>query len=239
MLSEPISIWSTVLEFLFSLLISITGVVLNYRFLRKLKEEKRNTPVGRRGNVVEPVMHWFCILQIIYWPYRLLVLWTLLNEMIPSVAMNEWLCTVLTFISKLGRECIAYNSLFVALIRFIYIIVPKKANQLDFEKTSKKFQIASIAVPTAWGAIGWFTLKGMPVFESWDRFKDCLAFNEGSNSTDNFEMPTRLTYELTAQFLPEPLIAAIRYIYLGTTIIIAMNIPEVFLYFSIFKNMER
>ena len=239
LINEPISTWSTILDFLFSLLISITGVVLNYRFLIKLKEEKRNKPVGRRGNVVGPVMHWFCILQIIYWPYNLLILWIHSNEIVPSTSLNEWICTMLLFILKLGRECIAYNSLFVALIRYIYIVIPQKTNQLDFEKTSKRFQIASIAVPISWGIIGTFTINSHGMVDSEDQFKHCVAFYAGLNSTDKFKMPNTYGYEFTVQFLPESLIVAIRYIYFSTTIIVILNIIEAFLYFKIFQNMHR
>jgi hypothetical protein len=55
----PVSLWSTVLEFLFSVIISVCGEIFNYRFMTKLKEEKRKTPIGRKGNVIEPIMRWY------------------------------------------------------------------------------------------------------------------------------------------------------------------------------------
>ena len=43
-----------VLQFLFSIMISICGVFLNYKFLKKLQLERRNKPLGRKANVIEP-----------------------------------------------------------------------------------------------------------------------------------------------------------------------------------------
>ena len=61
----------TLLELLVSLAISIGGVFLNYKFLSKLKVERRNKPFGRKGNNIEPVMRWFLVVQIAFWPYML------------------------------------------------------------------------------------------------------------------------------------------------------------------------
>ena len=80
---DSVSTLSTVLDFVFSVLISVCGVIVNYRFRKKLKEEKRNTPPGRKGNVIEPIMSWYCILQMIFWPYELLLLWMGFNGVIP------------------------------------------------------------------------------------------------------------------------------------------------------------
>ena len=76
---EQISTWSTVLELLFSFIIGTFGVILNYVFLKKLQVEKRGTLLGRKGNVIEPIMSWFCVFQIIYWPYYLVYFWVLVN----------------------------------------------------------------------------------------------------------------------------------------------------------------
>jgi hypothetical protein len=136
----PVSLWSTVLEFLFSVLICVCGEIINYRFMSKLREEKRKTPLGRKGNVIEPIMRWFCKLQMIYWPYQLLSIWVWFNEIIPFEYMNGWWCSAATLIVlKFGRMCIGWNSLFVALIRYLYIVHRQKSNQWDFEKVGRIF----------------------------------------------------------------------------------------------------
>ena len=236
---EPVSTFSTVLEFLFSVVISICGVTVNYRFRKKLQEEKRNRPIGRKGNVIEPIMSWFCILQIIFWPYELSYLWIVNNEIIHSDQMPTWLCPVLYSIMRFGRMCVAYNSLFAALIRYLYIVHQQRSNQWDFEKTGKRFQIASISIPIAMETIGIFTQSFTELSKSSDRFEDCIVSYAGSNSTSNVELPTSLLVRLTMQYLPEPLVLTIRYIYLTISVVILMNITEAFLYLKVFQSMRR
>ena len=77
---EPVTLWTTILEFVFSIVIGICGVVINYRFVKKLSEERRNTPIGRRGNIIEPVIRWNCCFQMVFWPYDLLYFWINQNE---------------------------------------------------------------------------------------------------------------------------------------------------------------
>ena len=140
---------------------------------------------------------------------------------------------------KFGRLCIAYNSLFVALIRFVYIVYDQKANQWDFERVGKRFQIASIAIPIGIETIGSLTGDGEYWSKSSDRFKDCIAFYQGLNSTDNVQLPVPVTAELAMRYLPEPLVLTIYYIYMTITLVVILNITEAFLYFKIFQTIRR
>ena len=129
--AESISITSTTLELMFTLFIVTCGVIVNLRYRNELKKEKRAMPIGRRGNLIEPVMSWFCILQMIFWPYELLFLWINTNEVVPFESLPSWLCYVLVLGMRTGRMCVAYNSFFVALIRYAYIVKPQRSNQIN------------------------------------------------------------------------------------------------------------
>jgi hypothetical protein len=137
-------------------MISVCGEILNYRFMSKLREEKRKIPLGRKGNVIEPIMRWYCKLQMIYWPYNLLSFWVMFNEIIPFEYMTGWWCSASGAALKIGRSVIAWNSLFVALIRYIYIVHRQKSNQWDFEKIGRYFRISSIAIPLVVETVGQF-----------------------------------------------------------------------------------
>ena len=233
---DPVSTLSTILDFLLSVLISVCGVILNYRFRKKLKEEKRNTPAGRKGNVIEPIMSWYCILQMIFWPYELLLLWIMSNGVITSDQMPSWLFYLLVLLMRFGRMCIAYNSLFVAFIRYLYIVHRQKANQWNFERTSRWFQIASISIPVVLETLYFFTSDFSEYSTLSDRFDDCLASFDASYTTKNVR-PFGL--ELSLSVLPLPLVLMLRYICLIITIIVACNASEVFLYINIFQSMQR
>ena len=141
-----VSIMRPVFEFTLSFIISICGIFLNYKFLKKLKTERRNKPIGRKGNVIEPIMRWFIVLQMAYWPYELFMFSQAVGIANLS-SVSPSLCPFYVWSVVLGRAIVAYNSLFVALIRYVYIVHERKANQWDFELVGKRFQIASISVP--------------------------------------------------------------------------------------------
>ena len=138
-IESPVTLWSTVLEFLFSVLLSVSGMRINWKLWKQLKLEKKNKPPGRKGNVIEPIMSWFCIHQIFYSPYYFLFYWMRANGMLP-LSMPSWLCAVISGIAITGRIIASFNSFFIALIRYIYIVHDAKANQWRFERVVECFK---------------------------------------------------------------------------------------------------
>ena len=121
-ISESNTTLSVVLSFLVTLVIIVSGILINYRFRKKLQEEKRIKPLDRKGNIIEPIMRWFCVIQILFWPYELLLIWLNEHEIIPF----EWfstlpfpVCWIVYNLMVIGRIYVAFSSLFVALIRYV------------------------------------------------------------------------------------------------------------------------
>jgi hypothetical protein len=236
---NPVSNWSTVLEFIFSIFIGICGVTGNYKFLKKLREEKRNTPYNRKGNVIEPIMRWFGVVQMIYWPYRLLFFWIWKNEIIPSEHMNGWWCNAMIQIGvKFGRTIVAYNSLFVAMIRYVYIVHRQKANQWEFEKVGRYFQIASIAIPVAIECVGVF-INPYEQYTNQTGFNECVAFYRGLNTTVGMAISRPSSVEWTMNYVPETLVLGVYYAYMSITGVVFLNITEGMLYFRIHQSISR
>ena len=238
----PVSLWSTILEFVFSAMIIVCGEILNYRFMRKLKEEKRRTPIGRKGNVIEPIMRWYCKLQMLYWPYHLLSFWIWFTEVIPFEYMNGWWCSIATFVGiKFGRMCIGWNSFFVALIRYIYIVHQQKSNQWEFEKIGRYFKVSSIAIPVGIETLGLF-VNAYPEYKmtrEQDVFKSCVAFQQGDNTTVNIQVPEPYFRALTLQIVPEWIISGIYSFYICLTIAVFLNAVDGLLYFQIYRSIKK
>jgi hypothetical protein len=229
---KPVETWSTILELLLPILIIVIGVALNYKFLSKLKEERRRRPVGRKGNVIEPLMRWFCIVQIIFWPLDLLFYWMATNEIIPAEDMPSWLLYLCYEPMRFGRSYLAYNSIFVAIIRYGYIIKHQKLNQWEFEKVGRLFQVASIAIPFVMETIGTFTFTG-------DFCKLKYQLENPEKLLSNEVLSQKETVEWTLNYFPESLVYTIGYIYATIKILVVSNIIEAFLYLKIFQYMER
>ena len=235
----PMSIWTTLLDFLCSVVIGVLGVMINCKFIEKLQEEKRAKPPGRKGNVIEPIMQLFCKFQIVFWPYYLLYFWVHFNGIVPASLMNGWWCNVFVQIPiRFGRMTIAWNSFFVAFIRYVYIVHREKSNQWDFDRAGKWFRVASIAIPTIFNTIDLFA-QGFLEYQQGDAFKNCIAVNEGLNDTKNITIPNIYPYALTVEYLPQLLVLSMYYINSAAAILILFNLADGYLYFSIFRCIKR
>ena len=73
--NAPITSLSIIFDFGLSLTLIVIGLKINLKFRKKLQEEKRNTPLGRKGNVIEPIMRWYLSLVIFYLPYSVCFSW--------------------------------------------------------------------------------------------------------------------------------------------------------------------
>ena len=212
---------STIVEFVFISFIIAIGIAINLKFRTKLLDEKKQMPIGRRGNVVAPVMNVFCLLQIVFWPFDLILLWGITNVIVPVDSIHPKLCVALVMTLKSGRMCIAYHSLFVALIRYMHIVKDKILNQWNYERVAKHFKIFCIIFP-------------LPMeFALIKEIGDCMGFAEELNDGANMEeqtpfisTPSRLA-KWTMKYLPAPLMKALSIIYAVATVSVSANVIEV------------
>ena len=141
---------------------------------------------------------------------------------------------------KLGRKIIGYNSLFVALIRYVYIVHRKKANQWEFEIVGRYFQIASIVIPVVIESIGVFIKDAyISLFTTQPEFIECIASHQGLNSTDGLDIPMPATQEWALMYVPESIIVGISYVYNIINLVVFLNVTEGFLYLRIYRCISR
>ena len=241
LIDEPVTWTSIVLDFLMSFTIATLGLIINYRFKKKLHIEKKSTLPNRKGNVIEPIMRWYLIFAMVFWPYELLYLWINAHEIMPSSWFeNCWLMNTLMHPIRIGRTIIAYNSFFVGLIRYLYIVHYKTAKHWDFQKTGIIFQVASIFVPLGMEIARISTEVDFKGMKTTERFLGCVAESEGLNTTSSSVLfPDPKTVEFTLRFLPRSVIAVLYYINQVITLIIGSNFIEVFFYYKIFESIKR
>ena len=218
---KNLSILQPILTFIFSLIISICGVFLNYKFLKKLKIERRNKPLGRKGNVIEPIMRWFLVIQIIYWPYQLIMFHRVMYYNI--ISMIPPLCPFYIWSIILGRTTVAYNSIFVVLIRYVYIVHERKASQWDFEKIGRRFQIASICTPWIHIIMMGFSLRLKAVFPH----------------ANHCPHQTPFLLSITREPALEPLVDTIATVCAITMGVVYLNVMEGYLYIKIFQRINQ
>ena len=230
---------TTVIDFVLSICISVLGIIVNHKLIRNLKEERRAKPIGRKGNVIEPMMQIYCKFQVVFWPYFLLYCWLHLNGIIPSSLMNGWWCNVIIqIIIGFGRTYIACISFFVALTKYIYIVHRETANQWDYERVGKVSKICSVVIPIVFGVIRLFT-SNYDTWQTGESFENCIAILLEYNGTSNMTIPYAYPYTWTLKYIPENILLGINYALTGIGIIVSFNIAEAYLYFAIFRQIKR
>ena len=234
LIDDSYSTWGAVLEFLFSALVMYSGIRINYKFLMNLKEERRNTPLGRKGNVIEPIMSWFCWIQILYWPFYLVYLWINMNGVIPVEWMNGIWCSIATHLIMAGRLSCCYNSIFVVLIRYIYIVHYKRANQWNFEIVGKLFRNFSILLPVFISILGLFFNPGQQYTYN-PKFEKCYFSQNVTEEVKRYKP----VYVWTLSVLPEPVVNTLYWVHAALIVIGMANLIEVFMYLSIYRAIKR
>ena len=255
LIDTPMSIWTTILDFSCSTLIGVLAVMVNHTFMKKLQKEKRDKPLGRKGNVIEPIMQLFCMIQMVYWPYFLLYFWINANGIVPTYLMNGWWCLMILLPIKIIRLLICCNSFFVALIRYIFIVHREKSNQWEFEQIGKWFKIGGVCIPIFVNIVELFT-NDYSELKTGEKFERCISFYSNSSTKNNTTIPKMnglfaymnghnttfpisYPYAWTIEVLPEPMILVIYYITQVVIYIIILNLSELFFYFKIFRCVKR
>ena len=232
---------TTILELGFVLFIIGLGITINLKFKTKLQDEKKRMPINRRGNVVGSVMSVFCRLQILFWPYDLILLWGITNEIVPVDSIHPNFCWALFMTAKTGRMCISYHSLFVALIRYMHIVRDKILNQWNYDRVANYFKFFCIIFPLVMEGIGNFTCPDLAKeFAMIDEIHDCMGITENLNYgiTRKEEIPSKLV-QWTLNYFPAHVVQVLSIMYTILTVLVSMNVIEAYLYLRIFQTMER
>ena len=217
---KPTSLYSTIFQGTFSFILCVCGVFLNFKVFKKLKLERKRRPLGQRGNVIGPIMRWFSIVQIIYWPLLLLFFWVPSNSIIAAEIIRGWGCFAMTAIIAMGRSIIAYNSFFVGLVRYMYIVHRVKANQWNFETIGRLSQLGSIIIPT------------VVSFLMSSTFDLNVLWTQCGNSK-------RMALTFARNYLPGSLVHIVGMISVLIQVVVYLNITEAFLYLKIFRVIKR
>ena len=72
-----------------------------------------------------------------------------------------------------------------------------------------------------------------------EKFRSCVAINEGWNNTTNIILPKPSAMALTLKVLPLEMVEGIYYIFIGISALIFSNITEGYMYVKIFQRIKR
>ena len=233
--NDSASFTSILIEFILSTAIILSGILINYTFLKKLEKEKRSKSAGRKGNVIEPIMMGCCWVQMVFWPTRLAIAWVFHNEILKLEMMPIWTRYLMLDILMIGRVYLCFYSFFCAFMRYIYIVHYERVYHWDFEVVAGRMKLASLLIPSIVGtisliAVGGFQFQGNEIF---DLCSDSLIEQTNGNTG----------ISLLASIFPDHFtILVIRIIYYFTVfvwLIFGVNIAEAFMYGAAFARIRR
>ena len=157
-----------------------------------------------------------------------------MNGVIPVEWMNGIWCSIATHLIMAGRLSCCYNSIFVVLIRYTYIVHYKRANQWSFEKVGNLFRNLSILVPWLFSILGLFFGTG-EMYTYNPKFEKCYFSQHVTEDVKRYKP----LYVWTLSILPEAMVKTIRWIRLVLLGIGASNMVEIYMYLSIYGAIKR
>ena len=156
---------------------------------------------------------------------------------------GEWFCYLATFITVYGFSMISFNSLLIAVMKYVFIVHSEKARLYGDTKTEKMFFIINLTLPMFLAVFTCITRD----FDSFSALNSCFGQTEQvlaqyNTWPKNFEK--FLLCNLNRQddqsygdtfYVVKQVLCATKSI--GLSLIIT-NIPEAFFYYKIFQKMK-
>ena len=134
------------------------------------------------------------------------------------------------------RTFIAYTSLFVALVQYIYILHFPVANQWSFKNVGRRFQISSVTLQVPTIRTWVFTSDGVWMNQS-NVFEECVE--QYDDSYIDFDSMKLDMAEWAWKYLPEKLVSALLFMTGMILFLVYMNATESFLYFKIDQAINK
>ena len=136
----------SIVTLLIIIVISVGGVLVNWKFLRNMKDDDKNRGPNSNGILIRDVMETHAKIQMIIWPLQMIFLWMLKY----GIGFPVWLyssCSYIKFVIHTFRIYFAFNSLVVAAMRYTFVVRQNCVSLFGIEKAKRVYYYASIIIP--------------------------------------------------------------------------------------------
>ena len=132
---EPIT---AIIFFIVRCIFTIIAELCNYRVLNMMKKD--TSVIGKVTKLQVYTIMGALPIKLIF---------TTLTDFIHPLneVLGQWVCSSYWFIDKITRQIIAFHSLDVALLRYIFIVHDKKVREFGKERLQKIFWYLSFGIP--------------------------------------------------------------------------------------------
>ena len=240
--TEPMYV-SPIVDFFITILVSITGLLINWKYLKNMKEDDRMRSPGEGPSAIKDIMIMYTKIEMVVTPYYLFFNWFLHGEFFDLPQWFEYLLCYDQYLSNFTRIFNVFNSLVTASIRYMLIVHHDRVMSFGKDTLTSLFYHGSYIVPIILEVLTAFTTQ-MP-----ENFKNpaqliCNVFHHESHNLTckdinciGDQYSPLLSFSHT--FVPIEITDYLGIILKMVFVIIAANIVEGILYWKTFSEIKR
>ena len=222
------------------------GIIVNYKLFNNVKKEAHQ----EKGKVIQTIMKTYTIIQIVGWPF---INWYIIIIRIVHSSYNAIDPILYVYAFEVGRLSfvflrlyVGFNSLIVAVCRYVFIVWDDKISQYGISKARKILICLSFSIPMMisilWCMVvdsgstvgGIFVYRKIPSSSSLD---DNNSYEVTTGSEYRINQPP--IYNFVQNQIPSSLLYGMRLVCYGLSLLITANVLEGFLYLHTFLHARR
>ena len=241
-----ISILEVIAYFAYSISMITLGISVNNRLYKNVKNEEHL----EKGKIIQRIMKTHSMVQCIAWPCLIVITFLLkMNkhlqlDLIPGYHVG-YVIVIVRFFNTLNGCYGGFNSLIMALSRYLCIVYHNVVDNIGVRKVRKLLIGSSIGIPFL---ITVLCEALIPVEYIWELLflpnSSIKFYDHGNNNTCKFEnkvvhLPNSPIYHLTNAFLPSEIIYILKLIWTVLLVLIHSNILEGLIYLHTFVYYKR
>ena len=221
------------------IVLSLGGILVNWKFLRNIKDDDKNRGPNSNGILIRDVMETHAKVQMVILPTLMAIYWMIKN----SIVFSAWFypfCRYMPFIMRTFRTYFAFNSLVVAAMRYTFIVHQDSVSSFGIEKAKRVYYYASIIIPVIIGLLFECTIDptnptALSLCINWDQNTHNITGYK-TNISQHFSSPI---YLFVHEYVSTETTYYIRIFVRACIWIIFGNVMEGVLYWKTFSYIRR
>ena len=236
---EPMYV-SSIGDLVISVLVSVSGIFVNWKFLKDMNNDDRERGPNSNGNLIKDVITTHTKTGMIFLPTVMILFWFLNQDIELPIWIQYSLCNGMPVVGKCFRIYFGFTSLVVASMRYVFIVRQNKVFFFGIEKAKTLFYYGSIVIPVVLGILSECTIRD-PV-----HFHHSLCVDPYPNSHNSLYLGMNITqnigspmYSLVHQYIPNEITYYVG-VFVGILkVLIFLNLVEGILYWRTFTYIKR
>ena len=235
--------YSFEVDFMLSILFSITGFLINWKLLKDIEEDDRRRCPGEAPSAIHYIMISFLKIQRALTLYYIWLNWFLNEEIFDLPEWLQYLLCYDQYLSNFSAIHCGFNSLVIASIRYMFIVHDERVMLFGKDKLKALFEHGSYVAPIALTCLAGFTMPMPENFQAPAQLICNALRHQSLNITYRDKKCTSVQYSpllsFSHRYVPTEITT-----YLGIClkiifVIVGANVVEGILYWKIFNKIKR